>query len=103
MSRFLFPTSIRLASHGCLSGNSSIHRTAVCGPACAVVWEGRRGDSPPYPDFPPLSLRHDLLKQLQQAPLISPRHFDSVQKTPEPLQNEPRCSLCAVYITDTLL
>src|SRR5664280_1636917 len=50
MSRFLFPTSIRLASHGCLSGNSSIHRTAVCGPACAVVWEGRRGDSPPYPD-----------------------------------------------------
>src|SRR5664279_2030332 len=49
MSRFLFPTSIRLASHGCLSGNSSIHRTAVCGPACAVVWEGRRGDSPPIP------------------------------------------------------
>src|SRR5664279_5294023 len=50
MSRFLFPTSIHLASHGCLLGNSSILRTAVCGPACTVVWEGRRGDSPPYPD-----------------------------------------------------
>ncbi len=25
-------------------------RTAGCGPACPVVWEGRRGDSPPYPD-----------------------------------------------------
>jgi RNA polymerase Rpb1, domain 5 len=26
-------------------------RTAGCGPACPVVWQGRRGDSPPYADF----------------------------------------------------
>jgi hypothetical protein len=26
-------------------------RTAGCGPARAVAWEGRRGDSPPYPDL----------------------------------------------------
>jgi len=25
--------------------------TAVCGPACTVVWQGRRGDSPPYADL----------------------------------------------------
>jgi len=24
--------------------------TAVCGPACTVVWEGRAGDCSPYPD-----------------------------------------------------
>jgi putative transposase len=40
ISRFLSPTSTHLASHGCLLGNSSILRTAVCGPACTVVWEG---------------------------------------------------------------
>jgi hypothetical protein len=27
------------------------YRTAVCGPACTVVWQGRRGDSPPYADL----------------------------------------------------
>ena len=30
---------------------SSTRRTAVCGPACTVVWEGRTGDCPPYPDY----------------------------------------------------
>jgi hypothetical protein len=30
---------------------SSTRRTAVCGPACTVVWEGRTGDCPPYPDW----------------------------------------------------
>src|SRR5216683_1953650 len=29
---------------------SSTRRTAVCGPACTVVREGRTGDCPPYPD-----------------------------------------------------
>ena len=29
---------------------SSTRRTAGCGPACPVVWEGRPGDRPPYPD-----------------------------------------------------
>jgi hypothetical protein len=30
---------------------SLIRRTAVCGPACTVVWEGRTGNRLPYPDF----------------------------------------------------
>src|SRR5437763_15731932 len=25
-------------------------RTAVCGPACTVVWEGEGREAPPYPD-----------------------------------------------------
>ena len=29
---------------------SSTHRTAVCGPACTVVWQGRAGDRSPYAD-----------------------------------------------------
>ena len=44
------PTSLssdfRLWSYGL----SSIRRTAVCGPACTVVWQGRRGDPSPYAD-----------------------------------------------------
>ena len=31
-------------------GLSLIRRTAVCGPACTVVWQGRRGDPSPYAD-----------------------------------------------------
>src|SRR6516225_9475404 len=27
------------------------YRTAVCGPACTVVWQGRVGDHSPYADF----------------------------------------------------
>ena len=30
---------------------TSTSRTAGCGPACPVVWQGRRGDSPPYADL----------------------------------------------------
>jgi hypothetical protein len=30
---------------------TSTPRTAGCGPACPVVWQGRRGDSPPYADY----------------------------------------------------
>ena len=30
---------------------SLIRRTAGCGPACPVVWEGRTSDRPPYPDL----------------------------------------------------
>src|SRR6185436_18206603 len=26
------------------------HGTAVCGPACTVVWEGRSREASPYPD-----------------------------------------------------
>ena len=28
----------------------STYRTAVCGPACTVVWEGRGREASPYPD-----------------------------------------------------
>jgi hypothetical protein len=28
----------------------SIRRTAVYGPVCTVVWEGRSREAPPYPD-----------------------------------------------------
>ncbi len=31
-------------------GLSLIRRTAGCGPACPVVWQGRRGDPSPYAD-----------------------------------------------------
>jgi len=31
-------------------GPSLIRRTAVCGPACTVVWQGRVGDHSPYAD-----------------------------------------------------
>jgi hypothetical protein len=30
---------------------SSTRRTAGCGPACPVVWEGRTGNRLPYPDL----------------------------------------------------
>jgi hypothetical protein len=39
----------RASTHG-LCGFSLIRRTAVCGPACTVVWQGRRGDPFPYAD-----------------------------------------------------
>src|SRR5271157_4284920 len=32
-----------------------IRRTAGCGPACPVVWQGRRGDPSPYADFAAIS------------------------------------------------
>jgi hypothetical protein len=33
------------------TGVRSIHRTAVYGPVCTVVWEGRSREAPPYPDL----------------------------------------------------
>ena len=30
---------------------ASTRRTARCGPACRVVWEGRSRETPPYPDL----------------------------------------------------
>src|ERR1700681_2809146 len=40
----------RVVSKARLPTSSSTRRTAVCGPACTVVWEGRTSDRPPYPD-----------------------------------------------------
>src|SRR5215204_2962818 len=39
------------------TGVRSIHRTAVYGPVCTVVWEGRSRETPPYPDFQLLASR----------------------------------------------
>ena len=36
-----------------LMATRSTRRTAVCGPACTVVWEGRAGNRSPYPDCTP--------------------------------------------------
>src|ERR1035438_3636782 len=49
--RFQMPTSTRLDFPGCWRDLAQSDRTAVCGPACMVVWQGRRGDSPPYADL----------------------------------------------------
>jgi len=35
---------------------SATRRTAGCGPACPVVWQGRVGDHSPYADYPIRSL-----------------------------------------------
>ncbi|MGA8442859.1 MAG: hypothetical protein WB714_31890, partial [Candidatus Sulfotelmatobacter sp.] len=42
----------RSGFHPWSCGLSLIRRTAVCGPACTVVWQGRRGDPSPYADYP---------------------------------------------------
>jgi hypothetical protein len=44
------PTLPSSGFHPWSCGLSSIRRTAVCGPACTVVWQGRRGDPSPYAD-----------------------------------------------------
>jgi hypothetical protein len=44
------PTSQRSDFRLWSRGVSLIRRTAVCGPACTVVWQGRRGNPSPYAD-----------------------------------------------------
>ena len=44
------PTLLSSGFHPWLCGPSLIRRTAGCGPACPVVWQGRRGDPFPYAD-----------------------------------------------------
>src|SRR6202051_4737737 len=43
-------TSNRSACHPCSNRVSATSRTAVYGPVCTVVWEGRSCEAPPYPD-----------------------------------------------------
>jgi RNA-directed DNA polymerase len=43
-------TSDRSVSHPCSARVSATSRTAVYGPVCMVVWEGRSREAPPYPD-----------------------------------------------------
>jgi hypothetical protein len=45
------PTLPSSGFHPWWCGLSLIRRTAVCGPACTVVWQGRRGDPSPYRRF----------------------------------------------------
>src|SRR5882762_3253913 len=47
------PTLPSSGFHPWSCGLSLIRRTAVCGPACTVVWQGRKGDLPPYADCVP--------------------------------------------------
>jgi hypothetical protein len=42
---------IRAAGVGVKDRQRSIQRTAVYGPVCTVVWEGRSREAPPYPDY----------------------------------------------------
>jgi hypothetical protein len=44
------PTSPLLDFYPWSCGFSLTRRTAVCGPACTVEWEGRTGNRLPYPD-----------------------------------------------------
>jgi hypothetical protein len=46
------PTLPSSGSHPWSCGLSLIRRTAVCGPACTVVWQGSRGDPFPYAHRP---------------------------------------------------
>src|ERR1700676_1123099 len=45
--------SNRSASHPCSNRVSATSRTAVYGPVCTVVWEGRSCEAPPIPIFGP--------------------------------------------------
>jgi hypothetical protein len=49
-SRSPMPTSPLLDFYPWSYGFSLTRRTAVCGPACTVVWEGRTGNRLRYPD-----------------------------------------------------
>src|SRR5258705_13509255 len=49
-------TSNRSACHPCSNRVSATSRTAVYGPVCTVVWEGRSCEAPPYPDRMSFSL-----------------------------------------------
>ena len=42
---------IKASGVGAKDSQRLIQRTAVYGPVCTVVWEGRSREAPPYPDF----------------------------------------------------
>jgi hypothetical protein len=53
---------------------TSTSRTARCGPACRVVWQGRRGKPPPYADYG----MHE--KQLEVEVLFTSRWREVIAK-----------------------
>src|SRR6267142_2417507 len=63
---------------------SLIYRTAVYGPVCTVVWEGRSREAPPYPD--PSGLRHSASCRLERdssrgAAQRAPHSPDAIDQT----------------------
>src|SRR6202051_254466 len=59
-------TSNRSACHPCSNRVSVTSRTAVYGPVRTVVWEGRSGTAPPYPDQWKTSGKHLLIVRSSQ-------------------------------------
>ena len=76
------PTSTRLGFRDSLFTDCLTRRTAGCGPACPVVWEGRSCEAPPYPDsirrLPPevraKRPRHSVEERLGANIQLHPRH-----------------------------
>src|SRR5262249_5694911 len=71
LSEFARPTESKWSTERCIT-----NRTAVCGPARTVVWEGRSGNAPPYPDSEP--------KQALRLAEMSPRESPREQPLQEP-------------------
>jgi hypothetical protein len=69
--------------------HSSTRRTAVCGPACTVVREGRTGDCPPYPDTANPSGAPSLSRFVRQGGnfdfLTAPEIVEYVIQSPRPV------------------
>src|SRR4051812_24014580 len=59
-------------------GDSITNRTAVYGPVCTVVWEGRRSDPPPYPDLKPAPRRK--ATSINDTRRVSPARVESGPK-----------------------
>jgi hypothetical protein len=60
---------------------SSTRRTAGCGPACPVVWEGRTGNRLPYPDYVPVGVQHAVP---QPGTICDSRKRESRKGFPQP-------------------
>src|SRR6202048_1190742 len=66
--------SNRSASHPCSNRVSATSRTAVYGPVCTVVWEGRSCEAPPYPDQ---SLREKIFARSRFGNFVAERRRHS--------------------------
>src|SRR5215472_17916091 len=72
---------------------SSTRRTAGCGPACPVVWQGRVGDHSPYADSKKVSK-----KRHQDDACTSARTYGNTQR-PAALLRSSRNRRAALVIT----
>ena len=57
------------------TGLTSTSRTAGCGPACPVVWQGRAVIRSPYADLPPDGHLGPLNASIQETPLANTFHL----------------------------